>query len=211
VYSGDPAEAPATSDEFSAPQLGLQWQWQANPTAGWASLTERPGNLRLHCQPEPRPANLYRAPHLLLQKFPALEFCVTTKLEFQPQAAGEQAGLLVFGYDYAWIGLRARPDGADVVQAVRVKAADDGPQDLQVLRENVTGPVWLRVTVQTGGRCVFAFSTDGEFFTDAGRDFTATCGHWVGAKVGLFASAPASARSRGQADYDWFRVTSAGL
>lgn len=211
VHTGEPAEAPATSDEFTSPQLGLQWQWQANPAADWASLTERPGSLRLHCQPEPRPDNLYRAPHLCLQKFPAPEFCVTTKLKFQPQSAGEQAGLLVFGYDYAWIGLRARPDGADVVQAVRVKAADDGPQDLQVLREKVAGPVWLRVTVQSGGRCVFAFSTNGEFFTGADREFTATCGHWVGAKVGLFASAPASGRSRGHADFDWFRVSSAGL
>jgi beta-xylosidase len=210
LRTDDPPAAPATSDEFSSPQPGLQWQWQANPAAGWSSLTEQPGCLRLHCQPEPRPANLYRAPHLLLQKFPAPEFCVTARLEFQSQAAGEYAGLLVFGYDYAWIGLHAGANGVDMVQAVRRQASEDGPQDLEILREDVTGPVWLRVTVQAGGRCVFAFSTDGDHFTDAGREFTATCGHWVGAKVGLFASAPGAASSRGRADFDWFRVQPAG-
>lgn len=206
----EPADAPATSDDFSSPQLGLQWQWQANPAAGWASLTERPGSLRLHCQPEPRPDNLYRAPHLLLQKFPAPEFRVTTRLDFQPQSPGEHAGLLVFGYDYAWIGLRAGAHGTEVVQAVRHKAAEDGPQEVDVLRADVTGPVWLRVTVRDGARCTFAFSNDGESFTTAGRDFTATCGHWVGAKAGLFASAPAAAGSRGCADFAWFRVQPAG-
>ena len=203
---GEPTAVPATSDEFSSPQLGLQWQWQANPAAGWASLTEQPGSLRLHCQQEPKPANLYRAPSLLLQKFPALVFTVTTQLDFHPRTVGDYAGLIVFGYDYAWIGLRAQENGMAVVLAVRTKAAEDTPQEISVLREGLTGSIWLRVTVQAGGRCHFAFSSDGEHFTDAGREFTATCGHWVGAKVGLFAASPSAAPTSGRADFDWFRV-----
>ncbi|HEY5807073.1 MAG TPA: family 43 glycosylhydrolase, partial [Povalibacter sp.] len=38
-----PPAAPQTSDEFTAPTLGLQWQWNANPQADWASLTASPG------------------------------------------------------------------------------------------------------------------------------------------------------------------------
>lgn len=204
-----PAAAPVvpeTSDEFSSPQLGLQWQWQANPAARWHSLGERPGYLRLHGQPEPWTANLYQAPHLLLQKFPALAFHVITRLEFQPRAPGETAGLLVFGYDYAWIGLRATDRGAAVVFAHRSEAAKDGPQSEHLLIDGLTGPVWLCVVVRAGAHCRFAFSTDGVSFTDSGHVFTATEGHWVGAKVGLFASAPAGAASRGHADFNWFRV-----
>jgi beta-xylosidase len=40
VASGDGAptsfSTPATSDEFDRPQLGLQWQWQANPEPGFS-------------------------------------------------------------------------------------------------------------------------------------------------------------------------------
>ena len=69
------------------------------------------------------------------------------------------------------------------------------------------GPVWVSVLVQRGGVCRFAFSTDGATFTDTGHEFTATPGHWVGAKVGLFASAPAGSALRGQADFNWFQVS----
>lgn len=46
-----PATAPATSDEFDQHALGLQWQWQANPRAGWWSLSAASGALRLSCVP----------------------------------------------------------------------------------------------------------------------------------------------------------------
>lgn len=199
-----PSCGPATSDEFDAPALGLQWQWQANPSPAWHSLAARPGWLRLAAQPEPRPANLYQAPALLLQKFPAPAFRVTTHLQFMPRRAGESAGLIVFGYAYSWIGLRARADGPALVWARRPDAAQGARQEEALLIEHVDRPVWLSLLVHPGGRCRFAFSTDGEHFTDTGRDFTAAPGHWVGAKVGLFAAAESAAS--GYADFDWFRV-----
>lgn len=203
-----PVAVPTTSDEFTTPILGLQWQWQANPSADACSLTERPDFLRLRCQPEPRPGNLYLATHLLLQKFPAPSFSVTTRLEFQPRAPGECAGLMVFGYNYGWIGLRAGERDAAVVLALRPDATGGEPQQEHVFIGHPAGPVWLRILVRSGGGCRFAFSTDGERFIDTGREFTATCGHWVGAKIGLFASAPATGPQRGHADFDWFRVES---
>ncbi|HEU5070541.1 MAG TPA: hypothetical protein VFV96_09025, partial [Verrucomicrobiae bacterium] len=36
------ADVPQTSDEFAAPQLGLQWQWQANHRDDWLSLRPAP-------------------------------------------------------------------------------------------------------------------------------------------------------------------------
>ena len=44
---GAPFAEPATSDDFSAPRLGLQWQWNHNPDPARWSLTQRPGWLRL--------------------------------------------------------------------------------------------------------------------------------------------------------------------
>ncbi len=190
-----PAAVPATSDDFNSPALGLQWQWQANPQADWLSLTAQPGALRLFAQPEPQPGNLYDSPALLLQKFPAPAFSVTAVLT---DATAAQAGLIVFGRDYAWIGWR---DGQLVQVTVR-QAADHPLATEEVAREKITGPVHLRVDVADGGHCRFSYSRDGKVFTPLGDTFTATAGRWVGTKVGLFA-----AGDRGtHADYDSFRV-----
>ena len=95
-----PSATPQTSDEFSTAALGLQWQWNANPRPEWASSTARPGWLRLTSVPAPKRRNaatpdassLFDAPNFLLQKFPAPEFTVTTKLELWSRVDGESAG-----------------------------------------------------------------------------------------------------------------------
>jgi beta-xylosidase len=185
---------PATSDDFNAPALGLQWQWQANPGQDWFSLTASPGKLRLFAQAEPKPGNLYDAPFLLMQKFPALEFSMTALLEASTAA---QSGLIVFGYDYAWIGLR---DGK-LVQVTVMKASEKPVVTEEAALGKVTGPVHLRITVTDGGKCRFTYSTDGKAFTPLGGSFTANVGRWVGAKVGLFA-----AGREGHADFADFAV-----
>ena len=201
-----PVMAPATSDEFDSPQLGLQWQWQANPQPGWLSLAARPGHLRLFAQPAPKPGNLYEAPFLLLQKFPAREFTVTVKLELSSQADGDCAGLMVFGYDYAWIGLKRDQGAVIAVLAVRREAMKGTPQEELVPLGLRDRPHYFRVTVREGGKCRFGVSSDGTNFDPVGGEFTATAGRWVGAKVGVFASAAVAGARVAQADFDWFRV-----
>ncbi len=198
-----PVAVPATSDEFDAPKLGLQWQWQANPGEGWHSLVAKPGSLRLFAQPEPKPGNLYDSPNLLLQKFPALEFTVTTRLDFTPKADGDSAGLIVFGYDYAWIGLKRAKGAVSLVLATRREAVKGEPQEEIAPLGTPALPHYVRVTVREGGKCRFSFSDDGKKFTGIGTgEFTATVGRWVGAKVGLFAAGSAGAT----ADFEWFHV-----
>ena len=53
--------------------------------------------------------------------------------------------------------------------------------------------------------CRFSASVDGVTFSDVGDPFPARSSYWVGAKVGLFASASAAGNSTGHADFDWFR------
>jgi beta-xylosidase len=200
------AAGPATSDDFDSPALGLQWQWQANPDDGWFSLAAKPGSLRLFAQPEPGPGNLYEAPNLLLQKFPASEFTVTVKLELDAKADGDSAGLIVFGYDYAWLGLKRVQGAPALVLATRPEAVKGGAQVESTVLEKPAGPVSVRVTVSTGARCRFSYSLDGRKFLSAGpTEFTATVGRWVGAKVGLFAVGSPGAH----ADFDWFHVGAA--
>jgi beta-xylosidase len=210
-----PITAPQTSDEFDGSTLGLQWQWNANPRNGWASLNAHPGFLRLASVPAPKmradgmPANqsLYDAPNFLLQKFPAPEFTVTTVLQFTPAAAGEFAGLTVFGFDYARLGLRRTADSLQLVYVVN-QGANRGAEEREVTGMDTTNSaVYLRVTVGSGAMCQFAYSFDNQTFTLIGEPFRASGDRWIGAKVGLIATAPASATKTGYADFDWFRVT----
>jgi len=210
-----PTTAPQTSDEFDGQTLGLQWQWNANPRDDWASLSAHPGFLRLACVPAPKtrgngtPANnsLYDAPNFLLQKFPAPEFTVTTRLQFAHAAGGEFAGLAVFGFDYALLGLRHTADGFRLVYVVN-QGANRGAEEREVAGLDTTNSaVYLRVTVGSGALCQFAYSFDNQTFMPVGESFQASGDRWIGAKVGLIASAPSSATKTGYADCDWFHVT----
>jgi beta-xylosidase len=203
-----PVSVPATSDEFDRAPLGLQWQWQANPGEGWASFSERAGWLRLRAQPVPSP-NLWLAPHVLLQKWPAPEFTATARLRVAPAAPGEAAGLAVFGHDYAWIGLeqaQAQAEARRLVVRTCTEARSGTPETEAAAVDLDAAEVVLRVAVRVGGRCRFSYSRDGRSFQPLGGEFTARPGHWIGAKVGLFARAAPAAPRAGHVDVDWFRV-----
>ena len=46
--------------------------------------------------------------------------------------------------------------------------------------------IYLRVVVTSGAKCRFGYSADGKQFTDAGQEFQAEVGRWIGAKIGIF-------------------------
>ncbi|WP_438481347.1 glycoside hydrolase family 43 protein [Oleiharenicola lentus] len=200
---------PATSDNFAAPQLGLQWQWQANPQPSWSSHTARLGALRLGCVPAPSGDSHWLTPQLLLQKFSAPAFTATVALEFHSANDGDAAGLMVFGHDYAWLGF-TQLDGR-VVLALRtcVGAHQGGRESLAAAADVVLGSrarMQLRVSVGAGAACEFAFSVDGKRFTSLGALFQAKSSYWVGAKVGIFATAVPGDASAGWADFEKFTV-----
>jgi beta-xylosidase len=201
-----PIEAPPTSDEFNGQRLGLQWQWQANPRGDWMSFSASPGSLRLYARSAPVADSLWMAPNLLLQKWPAPAFVVTTVLDFSGAENGESAGLVVFGQDYAWLGLHKTAAGLRLVLNV-AKDARGGNLEHLVASGEAPGPmVYLRVTVTAGGKCRFAWSVDDSYFAPIGDEFVARPGVWVGAKVGIFAVAPPGSTTAGYADWPWFRL-----
>lgn len=202
-----PMAVPPSSDEFDSPRIGLQWQWQANPDPAWWSLTEAPGALRLLTWPSPAgAANLWPVASLLLQKAPAEAFQVTTEMSFAPQRPGERAGLLIFGTDYAWVGVERTPVGRAVVLRTCLGARDGGGERVVATLPAPDGPVQLRVEWRPGGRCRFGVSFDGSDFTMFEPTFDARPGRWVGAKVGVFAAAGPGQPAGTPADFAWFRV-----
>jgi beta-xylosidase len=201
-----PVQTPQTSDEFERPHLGFQWQWQANPREGSISLTANEGSLRQFSQRVASRGNLWTAPNLLLQKWPAAEFVVTAALRFSPVEDREAAGVIVFGRDYAWLGVRQTIAGARL-GLYMLKDADRGGVETEVASLAVDHmPLYLRVAVQSGARCRFSYSFDNSTYTRIGDEFAGRQGIWVGAKVGVFAIADPSATGTGSADWAWFRV-----
>lgn len=201
-----PVAGPATSDEFDQAEPGLQWQWEANPRAGWWSLDAKAGSMRLNCVPLASPNTLADAPNLLLQKFPAPSFTATTVLRFFPKADGDSAGLIVFGKNYSSVALR-QIEGKTQLILTYFRGASDGEamSDTVGIKGHV---VYLRVAVSDQAKCRFEWSEDGERFTAIGkREFAATHLGWVGAKVGIYASASRGSVPSGHAEFDWFRVT----
>jgi beta-xylosidase len=207
--AGKSINTPATSDEFNGMSLGLQWQWQANPKSTWMMASPNSGVMRLFSALLPDSfRNYWDVPNLLLQKFPADSFTVTTKCHFTPNAKleEERTGLVVMGTDYASLSLVKKGNAIELVTAV-CKDADKGTTEVQrVLTTLTDSTCWFRVQVSPGAVCHFSYSKNGVDFVSAGAAFTATPGRWVGAKVGIFCTRPTQINDSGFADYDWFRV-----
>ena len=206
-----PVITPAESDEFNSDTLGLQWQWQANPMIQWWALIKNTGYMRLFAYPSDSGKNLLTVPQILLQKFPAPDFTVTTKMKWtvEPESwKGKKAGLIIMGTDYAYLSISKNESGfllsminctnapagkaEEIIEAVPVKEAT----------------VFLRVTVSApNAQCNFSFSENGVNYTSIGKAFIAKPGRWIGAKIGLFCTAVPGTNNGGFADIDWFRIT----
>lgn len=207
-----PITTPVESDEFNTNELGLQWQWHANPMPWWVFIHAEKGVLRMYSVPVPEDyKNLWDVPNLLLQKFPAPSFTVTTKLTFKPNSKlkNERAGLLVMGLDYALLSLENTENGLVLSQNQCLKADKGNEEKVNASIKLSGNTVYLRVKVEQekmDAYCTFSYSIDGKKYQDLGTKFKAKEGKWIGAKVGLFCSRPKPLNDGGWVDVDWFRI-----
>ena len=204
-----PIQTPQESDEFNSNTLGLQWQWMSNPKATWFFLNPSKGFLRLFSDKLPDSAkNLWDAPNVLLQKFPADEFMVTAKMNFVPNSKleNEKAGLAIMGLSYSNLALKSRKDGIYLVYSICKNAAGGKAEAETNIAKLNSSEIYLRVKLTAGAKCNFSYSLDGQTFTSAGEEFVAEPGRWIGAKVGIFCTRETQINDSGWADFDWFRI-----
>lgn len=201
-----PVVTPQDSDEFDAARIGPQWQWSANPEAGWAFAFPDLGVLRMFSVQQPDGyRNLWDLPNLLLQKFPADEFTATAKIKLVTRFEGEKFGMAVMGIDYAYLGV-TNVLGKFYVRLATNSDADRGAMDiLTEAKALASNTFYLRVRVANGAVCRFSYSDDGRTFTELGSNFKAREGRWIGAKIGFFFTRPAKFNDAGSADIDWIR------
>lgn len=204
-----PITTPAESDEFNTTQLGKQWQWQANPKPMWSFLNSAKGYLRLFTAAVPDSAkNYWEVPNLLLQKFPADVFMATARLKFSPnpKLENEKTGLIIMGLSYASLGVKSTKNGLSLVYNTCINANKGKAETEKFITALQSPEIYLRVKVKQGGVCQFSYSINGVSFKDAGEEFQAVEGQWIGAKMGLFATRTSTTNDSGYADFDWFRV-----
>ncbi|MCD7750263.1 MAG: glycoside hydrolase 43 family protein [Lachnospiraceae bacterium] len=104
-----PVCEPAASDDFTGEKLGLQWQWNANVTGDWYTLTGE--ELQLNAVPTKEDCPYGDLPNLLLQKWPAPEFICETEMDLSHLKSGDEAGVISMGMEYGVLVFRKEEDG----------------------------------------------------------------------------------------------------
>jgi len=219
---------PQESDEFNDTKLGLQWQWHGNYDEKFGTATAF-GTYRIYNYKLSEGwKNFWEVPNMLLQKTPADEFTVTTKLRFTSKADGQMGGLIMMGLDYSALVVKRVGKAFQLVQ-MTCKDADKGKQQTETVlatlkptaedkvdyKPGIHEDIYLRLRVSNaeagaphGGKPVvhFAYSLNGKKFEDCGEDFQMRQGKWIGAKFGYLSVETNAKADRGWIDADWIRV-----
>lgn len=183
------ATPPATStlhisDDFSAPDLGLQWQWCHNPVDSAWSLSQKRGWLSLNALPAP---NLMMSRNMLTQKLVGYRGVATTLVSIERGAPA--AGLLCIGRQFRAVGIC--PEG--------LYTEADGKRT--IVAPGRFKKAYLRVTFNVpDNQFQFLYSTDGKRFQPAGEPFSMRSGFWKGVRLGLYSYGTA-----GTAAFDYFK------
>lgn len=177
-----PMDAPEDSDFFEGGKLGLQWQWNANYREEWYRLGD--GRLTLYAQPVDVDRQLCDVSSLLLQKWSAPEFEITTCLHLEGLAEGDVAGMVSLGGCYTALAVKRQAGGFSLQQRTgNWTMADEVREELEIWQQE---QIWLKMRVERSEDISFAVSADGEEYRSVGRTTKATPGRWVGVKAGLF-------------------------
>ena len=177
-----PMDAPEDSDFFEGGKLGLQWQWNANYREEWYRLGD--GRLTLYAQPVDVDRQLCDVSSLLLQKWPAPKFEITTCLHLEGLVEGDVAGMVSLGGCYTALAVKRQAGGFSLQQRTgNWTMADEVREELEGWQQE---QIWLKMRVERSEDISFAVSADGEKYRSVGRTTKATPGRWVGVKAGLF-------------------------
>lgn len=215
--------SPATGDDLATGQPGPHWYWPANPRSSWWS-PGRPEGLRLTCVRSTAMADLRELPNVLGQRLPAAPATVSTTMTLHSDLPGARAGLTILGRGYAWLGQERTATGIALVHRTAVApgaggsagvggfepSAGPAPAETDLARP-VPLPAGqrtavLRVHLGPGAVCRFAAAPGQDPPVPLGIPFVASPGHWVGATLGLFATAPPGEGPAGHAEITRFTV-----
>lgn len=183
VGAAYPIDTPEDSDFFEGDRLGLQWQWNANYKREWYELKD--GQLLLHAQAADPKTQLCDISNLLLQKWPAPEFSITTCLHLEQMKDGDVAGLVSLGGCYTALAVQKINGKMQLQQRTGNWTKDD--EIRTGLGEWNSDVIYMQMKVEKETYRTFYVGTTEENLQPVGQMVEATPGRWVGVKDGLFA------------------------
>lgn len=197
--------APDASDSFTGEKLGLQWQWNANHSDDWYSMTGH--GIGLYPVDKQQDTSIADVPNLLLQKWIAPEFTAVTELAADTIGEGDIAGMVSLGVDYGAVALKRENGVLSMVaisgsQTFKNEKAYSKDKVVELVRlDKLSGgyasdsrKVFFRNRVEllpeleknvTRNMIYLDYSVDGVNY-DSALAYEATAGRWVGVKNGIF-------------------------
>ncbi|MFH6989430.1 beta-galactosidase [Flavobacterium collinsii] len=188
-------KVPATSDEFTNSNLGLQWQWNHNPNDKKWSLKERKGYMRLKALKANR---LYEAKNTLTQRVQGPYSSGTVEMNVSGLKDGNTAGFGIFQVPYAYVAVQQKGKEKNIVMI---------NNDTIIASVKFTGnTVWLKANVTHENYiATFEYSTDGEKFQFIGNILKMGLGlDWTANRFALFNFSTTNTGIDGFADFNWF-------
>jgi beta-xylosidase len=182
---------PQTSDDFNAPKLSPQWEWNHNPDDAHWSLSARPGFLRLLPM---RADSLISARNTLTQSMQDNTFEFTVSLDLSGMKDGVHTGLAMF--DDSGSGIEVAQTGTQrQLNFIHLQDREAGPVLTQAT-------IQLRVHVE-GDQAHYSFSLDhGKSFQELGAAAHIRFSWWKGSRPALFAYTTLGSEP-GAVDFDW--------
>ena len=206
---GTPQYKILTSDDFSFPTLGVQWQFNHNPDNTRWSLTDRPGYLRLY----PTGAtNFWYARNTLIQKGQGPWSGAEVKFDLNNLQSGDICGLGTLGKTNGNIAVTCNSPGNYTLSMnliVPIDGSDTNLATTTVATAPFTGTtIYLRTDldfIKNLGKLLY--SSDGVTWTQLGGQFNLAydwaTGTFQGEQFAMFCYNPQP--GTGYVDVDWFR------
>ena len=193
----------ATSDDFSGPDLGLQWQWFGNHSSDFYQLDDSRKALTLNCMNGP---NLWETPNILTQKFFYDSFDVEIEMDFYNLEIGSQAGCVILGGQYTYLAIKKEETGYKLYHGIssgKGEVRNERIVESFDLQEDVS-KIHLYISLTPLHVIKMAYRQNNNMKkTYCKTTFTPSDDTWVGSKIGLYAIG-----SKGSADFNYIKVVS---
>ena len=215
--AGLPSSEPLSlqaSDDFSGEALDLMWQWMGNHKEDFYALTEEGLRLNALNPAGDETPTLWHSSNVLTQKFVCPEFEALIEMDYAGLSSQEQAGVVMMGGQYLYIALR-QEDNERFVVLVESEGNQDTREERLLQKLPISGPetkmeIKMKLTkVQSRYEARFLYRVDlsGDFI-DTHVAYEPSDHTWVGAKLGLFASALDKEKHSGYASFKKITVES---
>ena len=201
---GFPVTAPAADDDFSKPELGLQWCWRFNPRMDRWSLTERPGFLRLKAcvsLPTQDKESIKNLPNVIAQRLMGHHGNVmTAKFDFGGMTNGQEGGLHISAGDNNIIGVK-KDEAGKMHLFFKTDSLKRKHMAVQKGKAIDQTDVWLQARVENG-LATFFYSLDGNKFAQLGEEVRLLFSVFTPNMVGFYTM---NTEEKGYLDMDWFK------